>query len=291
MSSTYATSGVQAHSQKKATTIDRKRPKVGHAGTLDPFATGVLIVAIGSSTRLLRFTHAWEKEYETTITLGAVSSTDDSTGEIIKVKGNLQIDYARIKNVLTKFEGSYLQSPPAYAAIKVAGMKLYEYARKGESVTVPLRRVHVSDISILKYEYPNIVLRITCSTGTYIRALARDIGEALQIGAYCSKLRRTRIGHLDIRQVHSLDDLTQETFPQALLSPETLVGHLPRITLSPLNVVKYRKGQTINELIIENNSNSALEHSLAAVFNMDKTLIGVGTVEHSPISLQPNIVF
>jgi len=168
--------------------------QVGHAGTLDPFATGVLIVAVGSATRLLEYTGGLPKTYQAEITLGASSDTDDKTGKLTPHPNKKPIDRGVVDEVVQSFAGPQEQIPPIYAAIKVEGKKLYEYARAGEKVPVKPRSIIIHDIKLTNYKHPNLTIETTVSSGTYIRALARDIGESLHTSAYTKNLRRTAIG-------------------------------------------------------------------------------------------------
>lgn len=227
--------------------------RVGHAGTLDPFATGVLLVGINAATKLLARTHAWPKIYDVTVVLGAVSDTDDGTGHITPVIASLPaVRQAKakqsrsslgsprlasgeprddeIQEVLRQFIGTIQQIPPQYAAIKVKGKKLYEYARAGETVARETRRVTIHTINVLSYNYPELRLKVTCSTGTYIRALARDVGTTLGIGGYAAHLTRLAIGPFTVADAVALEQLTATTWQQYLLSGETLLRHLERDT-------------------------------------------------------------
>ncbi len=169
--------------------------KVGHAGTLDPLASGVLVVGIGrDATRRLSEIVSQEKRYEAVIRLGQTSTTDDEEGEktVWSVKNALDID--RIKICLQQFEGRVKQVPPQYSAIKKGGRVAYKEARKGRRLNLTAREVKIKKIKIIKYKWPLLSLRITTGKGVYIRSLARDIGERLGVGGYLTKLERTRVG-------------------------------------------------------------------------------------------------
>lgn len=182
------------------------RVKVGHAGTLDPNATGLLIVGVGreATRRLGGIAKSTKKTYEAEIVLGARSSTDDVEGRIISKKVTKRLSKKGIEDTLEKFVGEQEQIPPQYSAIKLKGRKAYELARKGEKFQLEPRRVTIYSIKLLDYRYP--VLKIECevSAGTYIRALARDIGEKLGVGAYLKNLRRTRIGSFKLEDAIAL---------------------------------------------------------------------------------------
>ena len=171
-----------------------KNIKVGHAGTLDPFATGLLIIGVGrTATRELDSFKALKKTYQATIRLGNVSDTDDSTG-VISPTTSLQPTREQVEAVLLGFVGKQTQTPPMYSAKKVGGDRLYKLARRGITVEREPSILTIYDLRLLEYTYPIITIEVTCSAGTYIRTLARDIGDKLGTGAYCDTLSRTSIG-------------------------------------------------------------------------------------------------
>ena len=175
--------------------------KVGHTGTLDPFATGLLILLAGKATKKAPELTKLDKVYEATIRLGATSSTGDPEGEIV-VK-NTTIDFSReqIESVLKQFTGEIEQTPPAFSAIKVNGQRAYKLARAGKSVEIPTRKVTIYRLDIFDYSAPYLTICAHVSSGTYIRTLAEDIGKALGCGAYCTALRRTKIADYDIAKL------------------------------------------------------------------------------------------
>ena len=188
-----------------------KKIKVGHAGTLDPFATGLLIIGIGrESTKKLDDFKALKKTYIATIRIGATSDTQDSTGKIIKNinSENLTPDIEQINEVLKTFVGKQKQVPPMYSAKKVDGKKLYDLARKGIEIKREANEIEIYYIKLLEYNYPNLKIEVNCSTGTYIRTLAHDIGIKLGTGAYCDELRRTKIGQYSVDKAEKISEFT-----------------------------------------------------------------------------------
>ncbi len=179
--------------------------KVGHAGTLDPLATGLLIVCTGKFTKKINEFMSQEKEYTGTITLGAVTPTYDLESEPVDTKSIEGIDISRLKETAAKFTGKILQVPPAHSAIKKDGKRVYELARQGKEVVLEARPVTISEFEITAYEKPHVNFRVVCTTGTYIRSLANDFGKALGTGGYLSKLCRTRIGSLLLKDALSMD--------------------------------------------------------------------------------------
>lgn len=185
--------------------------KIGHAGTLDPLATGLLIVCTGKFTKRINEFMAQEKEYTGTITLGAVTPSYDLETEPTDHQDIGAITLSLIQQSVKQFTGSILQVPPAHSAIKIKGKRVYELARKGESVILEPRRITISSFEVLRFEEGLVHFKVVCSTGTYIRSLANDLGVALGCGAYLSALRRTRIGSFLVDQAQ-----TPEQFERSL---------------------------------------------------------------------------
>jgi len=178
--------------------FDIKKIKVGHAGTLDPLASGLLIICTGKFTKKIDTYQAQEKEYTGTITLGATTPSYDLETEVDQVFDISEITSEQILAATQQFTGEIQQQPPIFSALKKEGKKLYEFARKGEAVDIPSRTVTISEFEITKIDLPRVDFRVVCSKGTYIRSLAHDFGKSLQNGAHLSALRRTRIGDFSV---------------------------------------------------------------------------------------------
>jgi tRNA pseudouridine55 synthase len=196
---------------RKIRHLSRAR-KVGHAGTLDPLATGLLIVCTGKFTKRINEFMAQEKEYSGSLILGATTPTYDLESEPENFKEFNLISIDRIQNTVTKFTGDILQIPPAHSAIKKDGKRVYELARKGIEVKLEPRKIAIKDFELISIELPQIMFRVVCTTGTYIRSLAHDFGASLGCGAYLSSLVRTRIGEFDLAE-----SMTVEEFEQSLI--------------------------------------------------------------------------
>lgn len=181
----------------------KRQLKVGHAGTLDPFATGLLIILLGDATKRSDEFLKQDKVYKATITLGKTSSTGDPEGELTLVS-DIQPQEDEVRAALAAFTGEITQTPPVYSAIKVNGQRAYKLARNGQEVEIPTRQVMIHSIELLDYTYPNIKIRTNVSSGTYIRSLAEDIGKVLGTGAYCKELRRISIGRMTIEGVSAI---------------------------------------------------------------------------------------
>ena len=191
-----------------------RKIKVGHAGTLDPLATGILVVCIGRATKLVDALQAEEKEYIADVMLGATTPSYDLEHEIDRTYPYEHITREAVEEALTSLTGERLQTPPVYSAKKIDGTRAYELARAGEEVAVRQALINIYEMEIVEYDLPRVRIRVRCSKGTYIRALARDIGQALQSGAHLTALRRTRVG--DVRVEDCLDPLQFKEWVNAL---------------------------------------------------------------------------
>lgn len=183
-----------------------KKVKVGHAGTLDPLATGVLVICTGKATKRIETFQAGIKEYVATIKLGATTPSFDMETEEDDTFPTAHITEELIQQTLSKFIGAIEQVPPAYSAVKVNGKRAYEMARKGEEVKLKPKTLVIDEIELLETKMPEITIRVLCSKGTYIRALARDIGESLNSGGYLTYLRRTRVGDFTEKDAISIEE-------------------------------------------------------------------------------------
>ena len=181
--------------------------KIGHAGTLDPLATGVLIICYGKGTKQISSFMDMTKQYKAEINLSAFSETDDREGELTAVEIKKQPTLKDIENIIPQFIGTIEQMPPKYSALKVKGKRAYDLARQGKEVELQARQVTIDSIDILNYEWPLLTLDIVCGKGTYIRALARDVGTALDTGGYLTKLERSAIGSYTLDESFMLDDI------------------------------------------------------------------------------------
>ena len=184
--------------------------KIGHAGTLDPFATGVLLMLVGRATKSCERLMDEPKQYEATVKLGATTATDDPESPEVPSLGVRPAPQEKVKTEVQKLTGVILQRPPAYSAMKVDGQRAYDLARRGKPVELEARPVKVYGIEILAYAWPLLRLRIDCGRGTYVRSLARDLGQALGVGGYLTELRRTRVGHFTVDASVTLETLAAE---------------------------------------------------------------------------------
>ena len=212
--------------------------KVGHAGTLDPMATGLLLIGVGRATRLLRFLGALPKTYEGTLRLGIETTTLDADGDVVR-ETEVDVMDAQVGDAMRALVGESLQRPPAYSAVKVGGRKLYEAAREGERLEAEPRPIRVDAFDLLSYEAPDAGFRVTCSGGTYVRVLAADVGASLSCGAHLVALRRTAIGPYAVDDAVAPDD-AGEPLPLG-----AAVGHLPRLDLDADEAVAASHGRPL----------------------------------------------
>lgn len=197
--------GVVARIRRVLSEKEGKKVKVGHTGTLDPFATGLMIIVTGKMCREAERFSKLDKVYEAEIVLGKTSSTGDPEGELTEVSDK-QPSKEAIQEVVKEFVGEIWQTPPVYSAIKIAGERAYNRARRGEVIEMPKRQVKIYSLEILDYSYPVLKVRAHVSSGTYIRTLAEDIGSELEVGAYCSGLRRTKVADYRVEDAKTLLD-------------------------------------------------------------------------------------
>lgn len=216
--------------------------RVGHGGTLDPMATGVLPVFVGRATRAVEFFEHAEKAYETTLLLGTTTDTQDTTGTVLETRP-VTADEAAVRALLPRFTGVQQQLPPMYSAVKIGGKKLYELAREGKEIERKPREITVFSVELLHFENNSARLRIHCSKGTYIRTLCHDIGQALGCGGCMAALRRVQAGAYRLADAVTLDEILAHPEPQTLLKPvDSLFSAYPRVTLTPAQEKCCRNG-------------------------------------------------
>ncbi|MGG6294533.1 tRNA pseudouridine(55) synthase TruB [Leptolyngbya sp. AN02str] len=234
-----------------------KMKRVGHAGTLDPAATGVLPMAVGRATRLLQFLPS-DKAYRAVVRFGVQTTTDDLEGDVLLQAPAPWLTLEAVQTVLSQFEGTIQQIPPRYSAIQVGGKRLYDLARAGEAVDVPVRTVVVHGIEVLGWQrgdFPELEVAIACGSGTYIRSIARDLGDQLKTGATLASLLRTHSSGFDLDHSLSLDDLQTQaadaiaqssTSPSFLTQPALALAHLPSISLADSETQAWLQGKRLS---------------------------------------------
>jgi tRNA pseudouridine55 synthase len=221
--------------------------RIGHTGTLDPFASGLLLLCMGRATRLAEYLHPLPKTYVAVARIGQATSTDDRTGAIVSTSDAWRdLSEAAVAVAFTGQQGERLQTPPAFSAKKVDGERLYRRARRGEVVEVAPAPVHIFRLSIRRVALPDVEFEVECSTGTYVRAIARDAGADLGVGGHLSQLRRTRIGPYDVDDALDLEHLDREHAARALVPPLEALAHLPRVDVDDAAAQRIRHGGAVS---------------------------------------------
>lgn len=249
-----------------------KTKKVGHTGTLDPIATGVLVVCIGNTTKLCELLTSEYKEYIATIKLGIKTDTLDTTGNIIEQK-EYKVSESQIKETLNTFLGTSIQTTPIYSAVKVNGKKLYEYAREGKQVELPKREINITNIELLSYQDDEIIFKTTVSKGTYIRALIDDICTKLNTIGTMSNLQRTKQGNFSIEDSYTIEDIQSGNYK--LLSIEESLTNLEQITINEELYNQVKNGSIIDKTF--NNDIACLNYNgkivaIYQTYHKDKAL-------------------
>ena len=260
--------------------------RVGHCGTLDPLATGVLVICSGRFTRLNEWLSAGEKEYMAELTLGAVSDTFDAQGAIEMIEVAVAPNPELVGESLHGFQGTIMQRPPAYSAVKVDGKRSYTLARQNKAVELTARPVTVSELSVSSYDYPKLNLRLVCSRGTYVRSIAHDLGNLLGCGAYVSKLQRTRVGSLDMTMARSLDEIDRVVamgeLEACFVPPHLALSGLDHVSLQHSQLDSFSHG---NAVPLPGPGREIAE--VCAVFDDKRDLFGIGEWRGEGRFLQP----
>ena len=240
-----------------------KTKKIGHTGTLDPIATGVLVVCVGNTTKLCELLTSEYKEYVATIRLGIKTDTLDTTGNIIEEK-EYNVNEKQIKEVLNSFLGTSIQTTPIYSAVKVNGKKLYEYAREGKEVELPKREINITDIELISYKDNEIKFKTTVSKGTYIRALIDDICKKLNTVGAMSSLIRTKQGKFTLEETFTLDDV--ENGKYELISIEKALSDIETITIDDNTYNKVKDGAIIPKEFNNDYANLLYKDRIVAIY-------------------------
>lgn len=253
-----------------------KIKKAGHLGTLDPDATGVLPIALGKATKVIRYINEGDKEYQAIMKLGEKTDTLDAAGKVIEKKGIPELNKDKIEKVLQYFTGKISQTPPAYSAVKVDGVRAYEHARKGKDVQIKPRDVFIKEISLTKIDIPFIAFNVVCSKGTYIRSLCSDIGERLGTAAHMFSLIRTASGQFKISDAVDIDDLGKGR----IIKIDEALGFMPEIRIKKGFEDKVKNGMPITASFIEKTSHFFKLNEKVRIYS-DERLIAVGMAKYN----------
>jgi tRNA pseudouridine55 synthase len=289
--------GITSHDVVSRVRRTLKTKRVGHTGTLDPFATGVMVILVGQATRLAQFLDKDEKEYEALVRFGFETDTGDATGVRSAECGMRSEEIDEIlqqtdwENIFSTFRGEIEQIPPMYSAKKIGGKKLYEHARKGEVIDRKACRITIHKLEMIddpgfRIPHSTLRIRVSCSAGTYIRTLAEDIGRQVGTGAHLAELRRTRAGRFDLELSVTLDELDRAANPAARLIPmETAVAHLARFVVAADRADKTRNG--LSSRVLDGTFSEG--EPLQMVDERDR-LIAIGFYNAAENTVQPKVV-
>lgn len=260
--------------------------RIGHTGTLDPFASGLLLLCVGQATRLAEYLDTLHKSYVATVILGRSTSTDDHLGETLEESDAWRaLDRSEVEEALLRFRGTIAQVPPRYSAKKVEGEAMYRRARRGETVNLPPVDVRIEEVELLEMTLPEVRFRVRCSTGTYVRALARDLGEALRVGGHLSRLRRLAIGPFSVDDALPAVQLHDAGRVEACwISPLAALAHLPMVEIGEEAVSGLVHGRPVKPDPVETNppgeSSTGLASSVAS-----PGASGTENAEESPVAV------
>ena len=275
--------------------------KVGHAGTLDPAATGVLPVLIGKGTRISEYLVEWDKEYRAVLRLGETTDTQDATGTVLARQVTDSLTRSTLDEVIGRFRGSIRQVPPMFSAVKVAGVPLYKSARAGKTVAREARMVHIRELDVLKVEGRDITFRVVCSKGTYIRTLCADIGEALGVGGHLLALERRRVGPFVLEEARTVDEVSASLalgrLGEDLWSLDRVLEGLPAIFVDATTASRVRHGAPVPlSGIVRGDSSNGLESisgKAVRVHDTEGRLLAVGRCPsglHEAVAIEKMLV-
>ncbi len=269
--------GITSFSAVNKTKWLAREKRVGHTGTLDPLATGVLPVFIGRATALAGIVLDADKSYIAEVKLGVSTDTCDITGTVLAEK-SVNVTKEELEAVLEGFRGKIMQVPPIYSALKKDGVRLYELARQGKTVDIEAREITINRLELLNFDGDTFKIAVDCSKGTYIRSLCRDIGEALGCGATMTGLTRTATGGFDISQTVSLDDLTRENVENYILPEETALKYLPEVSVTEKQAIRFSNG---GQLSYERLKNADFEDGQLLRIKYGDVFLGVGYADNT----------
>ncbi len=270
--------GLTSHDAVQRVRRALRTRQAGHTGTLDPFATGLLVVLVGRATRLARFVESEAKTYLATARLGVRTETDDLTGAVIEERPVERVSLEQVREALAGFAGEQRQRPPVYSAKHVGGERSYRLARRGAAVEPPVTLVTVLRFELVSWEPPAATFRATVSPGTYLRAIGRDLGERLGVGGHLTALRREAIGGLRVEEAVPLDQVT----PEAVRPPARVLGHLPAVELDPAAKAAVVHGRAVAD------GGARMDPGVHVVLLAGDELVAVARPEEG--RLQPTVV-
>ncbi len=272
-------SGMTSHDVVSFLRRELKTKKIGHAGTLDPQATGVLPLCVGQATRLVEFIMYQDKEYLCEMTLGITTTTQDAWGEVVEICDFSPLSLEEVKSIIPQLSGTITQTIPAYSAVKVDGIPLYKRTRLGMKTKTLSRQIQVYNIDIIKYEPPRVTFVIKCSKGTYVRTICHDWGQALGVGGHMSFLLRTKVGSFTLNESKTLEEIVALK-EKALMPMEICVESLDKIILTEEEIKKIKHGQKLvlpkgaqldNKVAVQNNEGKL--QAIASLITVDNKVL------------------
>ncbi|WP_456401055.1 tRNA pseudouridine(55) synthase TruB [Persephonella sp.] len=270
--------------KKHLRNLTGEKIKVGHTGTLDFFASGLMIITVGKGTRLTEYLQKLDKEYIATGELGKITDTYDIQGKIIEER-DCKIKKDELEKIILSFQKEYYQIPPKFSSKRINGKRAYQLAKKGIEVQLKPKLVKIYNVEIIEIKIPFFTVKIHCSSGTYIRSIIKEIGDQANCGAYTVSLRRTKIGKFDVKESLSLDlflSLNLEEVKEKLINLRDSLYFLPEIKIDNNNKIRFIKGQKI--------SADLPHHNLAKILDYDNNFLGLGKIDRKGV-LQPVKVF
>jgi tRNA pseudouridine55 synthase len=254
--------------------------KIGHAGTLDPNASGILLICVGKATKIAKFLTEYDKEYEALIKLGVTTDTYDQEGKIIQMKDDLNISEVEVIRAVESFRGEMWQTPPSYSAVKQKGKKLYQYARAGKQVDRKKRKVIIKDVRVLEIKLPYVKLKVSCSKGTYIRSLANDVGERLGCGAHLFSLCRTRIGPFELKDALDSEAIAEiwneDKTGDFLISIERVLAHIPSVVVKDGFAKRIKEGPNLFPSSVLSPEKEFDKDQMICIKNGQREIIAIG---------------
>jgi len=270
-----------------------KKLKVGHAGTLDPLATGVLVVAVGALTRLVPYLQQQSKTYRAEFLLGRESNTDDVEGEVVELSNPPEPTREAIEELLPRFTGEIEQVPPLYSAVHINGQRAYQLARRGEEFELPARKVVIHRLEVLEYAYPLLRLEMVCGSGTYVRSVGRDLAKLLGTAAVMKSLERSAIGGFRVEEATPVQELTKENWSSFLLPAREAVSHLPALVLSAEPLWRLARGQLVSLAAHPEIAGQMESHASPVefgLFDAERNLYGIGRRDDSGEALRGSLM-
>jgi tRNA pseudouridine55 synthase len=254
--------------------------RIGHAGTLDPAADGVLLTCINKATKLVQFLTQYDKEYDAEIKLGVTTDTYDGEGKVVQIKDVREMGESKIREAISTFQGKIQQTVPLYSALKFQGKRLYQYARAGVEIEPKRREVEIKSLEIMDIEFPMVRLRINCSKGTYIRSLASELGEKLGCGAHLFSLRRTRVGPFKADEALNLESISDMQaagrIAEILLPLEKIISDFPAVVVKEIFAEKVQDGPTLKPSSVQSLEGDFKENQTISLKDTRKRIIAVG---------------